>query len=934
LARVSPAIRVLGPVEVVGDDGPLPLAAKHRCVVAALLVAGGRSCSPDELVDALWGANPPASARKLVQVYISQLRRSLPPSVRIVTKHGSYALDVAPELVDAVRFERLLDESAAARREGNHALALSLVEQASRLWAGRAFGDVGYEGFLQPEVERLEELRLAALEERMDAQLALGRHAEALGEILALAAEHPLRERLHGQAMVALYRCGRQAEALEAFTALRGRLDDELGLEPGPELRELQRRILQQDPSLDVSGQAADGSPGLPQPPNRLVGRERELEALAALLAPHDARLIVLTGAGGSGKTRLALEAAHRAAPTYANGATFVELAPVDDPALLVPTIAQALDVDQGGRQPLEALAEALAARELLLVLDNVEQLRDAAPALVQLLSRAPRLTLLVTSRAVLHLSGEHVFPVAPLDDAAALELFEQRARSLHPSFRLTSENESTVRQICARVDRLPLAIELAAARVRTLAPGALLERLAERLGLLTGGPRDAPARQQTLRETLDWSYDLLTDDQRRFLARFSVFPAGATLDAVTVVCLDDRGDAAALDLMEGLLDASMAVTHEHGGSMRYGLLETVRQYAADRLQELDAEATERRHALWALSLAETAEPELSGDRQTHWFATLDAEHDNLRAALAYLDARGEKGLELRLAVALSRFWYVRGHLGEGRHHLERALANAGDQPPSLLRRALTAAAAITLLQGDYGAATVFSDAALDAAREGAEPRFVANALSNLGAIVLAAGDHARAAEVLEEAVALAREVGDTRIAALAINNLGDLALTTGDYRGARPLFEESHALLETRGDTANLARSHFNRGAVELMLGNDEAADVHFREGLALARETDDKEDLAWCIEGLASLAARRGDGERASTLLGIAGALLARMGAEFKPFERRLHEATEERAVALCGESGFAAARERGASMAPAAGLARALEGDDGPR
>jgi predicted ATPase/DNA-binding SARP family transcriptional activator len=924
------AIRVLGPVEVVGDDGPLTLPAKHRCLLAALLVAEGRSCGPDELVDALWGSNPPASARKLVQVYVSQLRRSLPAPVRIVTKQGSYALDVAPELVDAARFERLLNESASARRKGNHALALSLAEQGSRLWAGRAFGDLGYEGFLQPEVERLEELRLAALEERIEAQLALGRHAEALGEILALAAENPLRERLHGQAMVALYRCGRQSEALEAFTALRRRLDHELGLEPAPELRDLQRRILQQDPALDVGERPPEGSGGLPQPPNRLVGRERELEALAALLASRDARLIVLTGAGGSGKTRLALEAAHRAAATYANGATFVELAPVDDPALLVPTIAQALEVDQGGRQPLEALAEVLATRELLLVLDNVEQLRDAAPAFVQLLSRAPRLTLLVTSRAVLHLTGEHVFPVSPLDDASALELFEQRARSLRPSFRLTSENESTLRQICARVDGLPLAIELAAARVRTLAPDALLQRLGERLGLLTGGPRDAPARQQTLRETLDWSFDLLTEDQRRFLARLSVFPAGATLDAVVAVCLADRDDATALDLLEGLLDASMAVTHEHGGSMRYGLLETVRQYAAARLHELDAEATARRHALWALELAETAEAELSGDRQTHWFATLDAEHDNLRAALAYLDARSEKELELRLAVALSRFWYVRGHLGEGRHHLERALAKAGDQPPPLLRRALTAAGAICLLQGDYAAAIAFSEAALDAAREGGEPRFVANALSNLGAIVLAAGDHGRAAEVLEEAVSLAREVGDTRIAALAINNLGDLALTTGDYTRAGPLFEESHALLEARGDTANLARSLFNRGAVELMLGDDAAARLRFREGLALARETDDKEDLAWCLEGLASLAAREGDGERASTLLGVAGALLAHMGADFKPFERRLHEATEAEATALCGPTVHAAARDRGASLTLPAAVGLALDDD----
>jgi predicted ATPase/DNA-binding SARP family transcriptional activator len=912
------AIRVLGPVEVVGDDGPLTLAAKHRCLLAALLVADGRSCSVDELVDALWASDPPASARKLVQVYVSQLRRSLPDVVRIVTRQGSYALDVAPELVDAARFERLVGESATARRDGNHALALSLAEQGSKLWVGRAFGDLAYEGFLQSEAARLEELRMAALEERIDAQLALGRAGEALGEILRLAAEHPLRERLHAQAMIALYRAGRQPEALETFAALRRRLDDELGLEPGPELRELQRRILQQDPSLDVADHSRDGAQGLPQAPNRLVGRERELEALAALLARRDPRLIVLTGVGGTGKTRLALEAAHRAAPTYANGATLVELAPLGDPALLVPTIAQALGVaDQAGRGSLEALAGVLRTQELLLVLDNVEHLRHASPAFVELLSRAPRLTLLVTSRTVLHLSGEHVFPVAPLDDAAASELFERRAQALHPTFRVTSENEAVVREICARVDGLPLAIELAAARVRTLAPEELLTRLGERLSLLTGGPRDAPARQQTLRETLDWSYELLGDDERQFLARLSVFPAGATLAAAVAVCLPGGDQGEALDLVERLLDASMVVTHEHVTGTRYTLLETVRQYAADRLPTLDAEATDERHALWALDLAETAESELSGEGQTQWFATLDAEHDSTRAALAHFDGRGEKERELRLAVALSRFWYVRGHLAEGRHHLEAALTGADGRPPLLLRRALTAAGAIALLQGDYPAATGFSESALAAARDAGEPRFVANALSNLGAIVLAAGDHARAADVLEEAVLLAREAGDARIAALAINNLGDLALTTGDYARARPLFEESHALLESRGDTANLARSSFNRGAVDLMLGDDRAASARFRDGLVLARQTDDKEDLAWCLEGFAALAASEGDGERAGILLGAAGALLARIGADYKPFERRLHESTESAARASCDPEAFAEATEQGASM-----------------
>jgi predicted ATPase/DNA-binding SARP family transcriptional activator len=910
-------VRVLGPVEVVGNDGWIALASMQRRLIAALVVAQGRACTVDELVDALWGGRPPASGHKLVQVYVSQLRRALPAPVGIVTRTGAYALELPDELLDSARLERLVQESSAARREGNPALAASLAEQALRLWRGRPYGELAYDDFARIEVERLEALRLVALEERTDAQLALGMHAEMLGEILGLATDNPFGERLQEQAMLALYRCGRQSEALEHYDVVRRRFRDELGLEPGPTLSAMQRRILEHDPTLNSIRDSGDMQ-RLPEPPNPLVGRERELAALRTILDRRQVRLLVLTGAGGSGKTRLAIEAARHAASTYANGAILVELAPLRDPALVVPTIAQAVGVsDDAGGQPLKALEDALRTRELLLVLDNAEHLRAATSAFVELLSRAPRLTLLVTSRTVLHLSGEHVFPVAPLDADAALELFEQRARSLQPRFRVTRENETTTRAICARVDGLPLAIELAAARIRALPPAMLLERLAERLRVLSGGPHDVPARQQTLRETLDWSYDLLTQEERLFLARLSVFSAGATLDAVTAVCLPGREDDEALDLVERLLDASMVIAQEHGGTMRYSLLETVRQYAADRLRGVEGDDTPRRHAQWSLELAETAEPELSGDQQTQWFAKLEAEHDNLRAALAYLDACREKELQLRLTVALSRFWYVRGHLGEARRRLEEALADAGDEGPLLRRRALTAAGAIALLQGDYAAATAFSEAALDAARQSNEPRFVANALSNLGAIVLADGDTARASIVLEEAVALAREVGDTRIAALAINNLGDLALTTGEYERARPLFEESHALLQARGDTANLARSLFNRGAVDLMLGDDEAATARFRDGLVLASETGDKEDIAWCLEGLAALAVRAQDGQRASMLVGAAAGLLTRMGADFKPFERQLHETTETQAEALCGLAEHIAARERGASM-----------------
>lgn len=905
---------MLGPLELVGEGGVVALSGqKHRTLLAALALADGRACSADALVDALWGETPPPSARKLLQVYVSQLRKALPAGLAVVTRSAGYALDLAGASLDSERFERLVEEAGDVLDAGNPALAASLAEQALGLWRGPAYADVAYEDFARGEAERLEELRLAACETRLDAQLRLGRHDEALGETLALADAQPLRERVQELAVLGLYRAGRQVDALERYAALRRRLDEELGLEPGPALRDLQRRILQQDAALHVTAPTvATGS--LPEPPNRLVGRERELEALAELLAGRDARLLVLTGAGGSGKTRLALEAARRAASSYANGAVLVELAPLREPELVVPTIAQAFGVADT-KQPLDALAEVLRPRELLLVLDNAEHVREAAPALVDLLSRAPHLTVLVTSRAVLHLSGEHVFPVAPLDDEAAQALFEQRARSLQPEFRITPDNRAAVREICRRVDGLPLAVELAAARIRVLTPEAVLERLTERLSFLAGGPRDLPARQQTLHETLDWSYDLLSEEERGLLAQLSVFRGGATLEATAAVCLDgDEGRA--LDLVERLADASLLLVRSDGET-RYGVLETVRQYAAERLEGIGADEPRRRHAEWFLALAERAEPKLSGEQQTRWFSLLELEHDNARAALTFFLEQGEGERALRLTVALSRFWYVRGHLGEARRHVEEVLPSATDEDPPLLRRAQTAGASIALLQGDYAASTAFAEGALASARRAGEARFVANALSNLGAIVLAAGNEQRAAGVLEEAVTLARTVGDERITALALNNLGDLALSTGDYGRAGPLFEESLGLLRARGDTANIARSLFNLGAVALMLDDRVSAAARFRESLELAREADDQEDLAWCLEGFAALAAHAGEGERAAKLGGAAGALLRAIGADFKPFERRLHEATEAQARSLCGASAFEEASSRGAAM-----------------
>ena len=908
-------LRVLGPLEVAGENGPVDLRApKHRRLLAALTLARGRACSTDALVEAVWGPSPPSSARKLLQVYVSQLRKALPSGGALATTPSGYALRSEDVSLDADRFERLLDDAVEATAHENPSLALSQLERALALWRGPAYADVMYEDFARAEAERLEELRLSALEARLEALSQLGRNDEVLGDALALARDHPLRERVQGLAMLALYRAGRQTEALDFYVELRRRLDEELGLEPSAHLRRLQRRMLEQDPELDPSAPPPDAVSALPVPPNPLVGREHELEALAELLARRDPRLLVLTGAGGSGKTRLALAAARQAASSFANGAAIVELAPLRDPELLLTTIAGAIGVAEvPGQRPLDTLAAAVSNRELLVVLDNVEHLRSATPAFVELLSRAPRLVLLVTSRAVLHLTGEHVFPVSPLEDDAGVELFEQRARALQSDFEVTAENESVVREICRRVDGLPLAIELAAAWIRSLTPSALLERLEQRLTVLTGGPHDLPARQQTLREAIDWSVGLLTDDERTALARMSVLRAGATVEAAEAVC-ETR-----LDVLSTLIDHNLVRRTLMQGGSRLWLLETIHEYAAELLlaDPAGADRTRARLADWCLALATEAEPHLSQDQQTEWLDLLETEHANLRAALDHLDSAGASEQQLALAVSLSRFWYVRGHLGEGRVRLERALEAATDQAPGQRRRANTAAASFGLLQGDHAAAVRFADAALAAAREEEDPRFLANALSNLGAILLAAGDRGRAESTLEEAVERARAAGDDRIAALAINNLGDFALTVGDYERAGPLFRESLDLLRARGDTANVARSLFNNGAVDLMLNRVAVAADRFHESLALCRTSGDREDSAWSLLGLAATNLAKGEGERGAILLGAARAVLTQMGADFKPFERHLDEATEQRSRMLLGASDHEAALKRGSSL-----------------
>jgi predicted ATPase/DNA-binding SARP family transcriptional activator/Tfp pilus assembly protein PilF len=896
-------VRVLGPVEVVGDEGAVSLAGMQARLFAALLVADGRTSGTDELVEAIWADSAPASARKLVQVYVSQLRKVLPAEIEIDTRRGGYAASIAGRALDAVRFEQLLREAGDAREADNAALALSLADRALALWRGRAYGELAYEEFARAESERLEELRLGAVEERIAALLDLGRHDDVLGEALAHAQQNGLRERAHGLAMLALYRGGRQADALEHYAAFRARLDEELGLEPGPTLRELQRRILRQDPELDV---AADGraDSALPVPPNPLVGRERELEALRALLDRREPRLVVLTGAGGSGKTRLALEVAREAAPSYANGVVLVELAPLRDPALVLPTIAQALDVAVDADEDLlDTLARALESQELLLVVDNAEHVRSAALVYAELVARAERLTLLVTSRAVLHVSGEQVVPVAPLAEDDAVELFTQRARLLDPSFELTSDNEPDVREICRRVDGLPLAVELAAARIRALTPRTLRQRLDERLSLLTGGPRDLPARQQTLRETIAWSVGLLDDRGRDVFARLAVFPAGATLEAAEQVCGAD------LDTLAALIDDHVIRRDDIEGEPRFGMLETVREYA---LELLGKECVAAAQAM-ALYLADVVdEVDLASRGVSPALSRLDPELDNVRAALAACVEVGDAELEVRLAGGMWRYCWVRGLGREGLRWIETALARGDGRASAARARALHGAGGLAWSVGDFERAVELAGAAIPVAQEVGATWDEMAANTVLGVATNSLGERERARTYHQRSLELSEELGIEPV--VAMHNLASIAVDLGDNEEARRMFDDVLAIQRRNENVSGIGIALLNRGATNHALGHHAAARRDFEEAQACLAEVGFPAHVARTKQGLAACAASQGDFEEAARLMGRATRELEELGVPDGEFGVLMNAETVERAREALGDDAYGAAYAAG--------------------
>ncbi|SBT66725.1 Predicted ATPase [Micromonospora sediminicola] len=977
---------VLGPTQAYAADGTaLPVAGQRlRALLALLLLDAGRTVPPGRLVDGVYDADPPQRAANALQSQVSRLRRLL-PGVEIEFGPAGYRLAVDPQQVDVHEFAGLAEAGRVALAAGDPGRAGALLRQALRLWRGEPLADVTGT-VLAAEAARLRDLRLAAVEDRVEAELASAPAGPPLvAELRALVAEHPLRERLYGQLMRALHGAGRRAEALAVYARAREVLADELGADPSAELTALHTALLRDD------GPPAGGTPSrLPTPLTSFVGRERELRRVGELIA--SARLVTLHGPGGAGKTRLAVAAASR----HDAPVCLVELASVAPGSAVAPAVLAALDLrDAGLRAPggprdlTDRLVAALTDRRLLLVLDNCEHVvDDAARLTARLLAAAPDLRVLATSREPLGLTGEAICPVGglpvpagPVSPQAAaayagVRLFTDRAADVAPGFTLDAATTPAVLRICRTLDGLPLALELAAARLRALPVAQVAARLDDRFRLLRRGDRAAQPRHRTLEAVVGWSWELLDEPERRLAARMGVFVGAADLPAVQAVC-GPTGDDDVVDVLTGLVDKSL-VEADDG---RYRMVDTIRAYAARRLTD-GGEATRVRaaHTAYFLDLARAGDAGLRGAGQDRWLRRLDAARDDLHAALRRAVDDGHTEAALRLVAALAFYWWLRGLRGEGAELAGRLVDRLDAAPAGLDEEyALCLLVATLAGAGDATAVATASRILWDrdrpprhpfllylsgmasgpppphrlavltdrASREwllGTDPWSRALGVLGTATVHLLHGHHDRARADLTEALAGFRALNERWGMILALSTLAETAYREGDARAAAAPMAEALRLVEQLGSTLDLAELLRTRADGRLLVGDLTGAGDDYRRVRRMAGPAGAPELVAAADLGLGEIARRDGDPDRARTLCerALAGCPSGWFGAEVVRLAARV---TLGQLADAAGDPAAARAHYRRVVTATVGvwdvptvvaavdGLVRPLLADDGP-
>ena len=920
---------------------------KAATLLKLLALASNHRLHREQAMETLWPELGARAALNNLGGTLHAARRTLEPdpaisSLYLNLRDEQLALCPGGRLwVDVEVFE---EAAATARRSRDPAAYRAALD----LYAGELLPEDRYEEWAELSRQDLRRSYLSLLIELASLSEQRGDYEPAIEALRTVLAEEPPNEEAHVGLMRLYAISGRREEALSQYERLDEALSEELGAMPEAASRHLFEEIAagrfppERQPSTGLTQPAELSLHNLPASRTSFVGREREMLELKRALAMT--RLLTLTGAGGSGKTRLALEVVRDVAGAYPDGVWLVELASLSESALVSQAVAGALAVpEQPGHPLLETLAETLQEKQLLLILDNCEHLIDACAHLADtVLDACPRVRILATSREALGVEGEVRWLVSPLsvpdplqsptvgelEGYESVRLFVERAWRRNPAFTLTQRNALAVAEVCLKLEGIPLAIELAAARMGTLSIVQMARRLQNSLKLLATDDRTATAKQRTLRGTLDWSHELLDESERMLFARLAVFAGGWALEAAEMVgAADGIEEGEVLDLLSRLVEKSLVMTEPtEAAEIRYRMLEPVGQYAREKLGESgEIETARRQHAAYFLALAEEAEPELLGPEQRKWFERLETEHDNLRAALGWSLGRKDE-LGLRLAGALSRFWYIRGYLSEGRRWLEEGLAvGCGTEFSPERAKALAGAGWLAEAPGDYVRARAAHEESLSIYRQLGDEKGVASSLANLGRvalfqgdqewaselleeslvllresknewelsrvltsigiIALRRGDHDRAATSFEEALSLHRNTGDVRGVAVALNNLGFAMLFRGDGERAMTLFEEALARDRENRDAEGIAASLINLGLAALTTGELGRAAKLLKESLGVLREVQNKHTLVECLEAMAAVAGARGQTRRAARLWGVTQTVRENIGAPLPP-------------------------------------------------